>query len=140
MVTGEVFETYIGHEPVVELLQEEARHPAQAYLFVGPTSTGKADAARRFASLLLGADDEDVRRRVLRGAHPDLVLIEPDGKASITVEQARHTVSQAALAPLEGSRKLFLFEEGGMMNDEAANALLKTLEEPTGSTIFIPSV
>ena len=55
----------------------------------------------------------------------------------MTVDQARQAVAQASLAPMVAARKVFLFEEGGMMNDEAANALLKTLEEPTPSTVFI---
>jgi DNA polymerase-3 subunit delta' len=132
-----VFDDVIGHAAVVDLLRNEADHPAQAYLFVGPASGGKAHVARRFAAQLLSPDDPDDRRRVLAGTHPDVVLVEPDGRTAITVDQARHTVSQASLAPLEGNRKVFLLEEGGMLNDEAANALLKTLEEPTPSTIFI---
>lgn len=133
-----LFEGYIGNRAVTTLLTAEAAHPSHAYLFVGPGSVGKATAARHFAAALL-CDDEDVscRRRVIGAVHPDLVLIEPEGRASITVDQARQAVSQASLAPMEGDRKLFLFEEGGMMNDEAANALLKTLEEPSESTIFI---
>ena len=133
-----MFEGFLGNRAVTELLTDEAGQPSHAYLFVGPGSVGKATAARHFAAALL-CDDDDVscRRRVIGATHPDLVLIEPEGRASITVDQARQAVSQASLAPMEGNRKLFLFEEGGMMNDEAANALLKTLEEPSESTIFV---
>jgi DNA polymerase-3 subunit delta' len=133
----DVYADIIGHAGVTALLRSEVLSPAQAYMFVGPASTGKASAARRFAAALLCPADPNCRRRVLEGTHSDVVLIEPEGRQSITVDQARRTVSQASLAPLEGSRKVFLFEEGGMMNDEAANALLKTLEEPTRSTIFL---
>jgi DNA polymerase-3 subunit delta' len=134
----ELFAGFVGNRAVAALLSNEAAHPSHAYLFVGPGSVGKATAARLFAAALL-CDDDDVscRRRVIGATHPDLVLIEPEGRASITVDQARQAVSQASLAPMEGARKLFLFEEGGMMNDEAANALLKTLEEPSESTVFI---
>jgi DNA polymerase-3 subunit delta' len=134
----DLFEGFVGNHSVTALLRDEAAQPSHAYLFVGPGSVGKATAARHFAAALL-CDDDDVscRRRVIGATHPDLVLIEPEGRASITVDQARQAVSQASLAPMEGNRKLFLFEEGGMMNDEAANALLKTLEEPSDSTIFI---
>ena len=65
------------------------------------------------------------------------MLIEPEGRTAITVDQARHVVAVASLAPLEAGRRAFLFEEGGMMNDEAANALLKTLEEPGPAAVFI---
>ncbi len=131
------FDGIVGHGSVTAFLARDAAHPAQAYLFVGPSNTGKAAVARRFAAALMCGQDEVCARRVLTGNHPDLVVVEPEGRASITVDQARHTVSQASLAPLVGVRKVFLFEEGGAMNDEAANALLKTLEEPTASTVFI---
>lgn len=133
----EPFGDVIGHPGVVRLLGEDLAHPAQAYLFVGPSNVGKAAVARRFAAALLCAEDERCMSRAIRGAHPDLTVVEPLGTASITVDQARATVSQASLSPLEGSRKIFLFEEAGILNEEAANALLKTLEEPTASTIFI---
>ncbi len=131
------FDDVIGHSAVLSLLEREADDPAQAYLFVGPGGIGKATVARRFAAALVGGGDETVGGRVIAGNHPDLVLIEPDGRTAITVDQARHAISQASLAPMEAARKVFLFEEGAMMNDEAANALLKTLEEPTASTVFV---
>jgi DNA polymerase-3 subunit delta' len=134
---GDHFTGVIGHDAVCGVLERDVPQPAHAYLFVGPLGVGKATVARRFAAGLLCGNDEACRRRVVRGLHPDLVLIEPDGRAAITVEQARNTVALANLAPVEGERKVFVFEEGGAMNDEAANALLKTLEEPTASTIFI---
>jgi len=136
MNQAELFADVIGHSAVVRLLVAELSQPAHAYLFVGPASSGKATIARRFAAGLIG-DDPATRRRVLSGAHPDAILVEPDGRSSITVDQARRASSQASLSPLESSRKVFLFEEAGIMNDEAANALLKTLEEPSPSTIFI---
>ncbi|MET0831146.1 MAG: AAA family ATPase [Acidimicrobiia bacterium] len=133
---GDVFSGVIGHAPVLGMLRSELARPAQAYLFVGPAGVGKATVARRFAAALL-ADDPSVRARVVAGNHPDLILVEPEGRASVTVDQARQAVAQASLAPMVADRKVFLFEEGGMMNEEAANALLKTLEEPTPSTIFV---
>ena len=133
-----IFDDVIGHAPVLDLLRAELASPAHAYLFVGPANVGKARVAREFASGLLCPDgDPSCVRRVLGAIHPDLVVVEPGGSTAITVDQARATVTQANLTPVEGSRKVFLFEDAGMMNDEAANALLKTLEEPTASTVFI---
>lgn len=136
-MTPAPFAGVVGHENVVDLLESEIAAPAQGYLFVGPSNVGKSTVARRFAAALLCGTDEACFERVVGGRHPDLVLVEPEGRASITVDQARSVVSQASLTPLLAGRKVFLFEEGGMMNDEAANALLKTLEEPSPSALFI---
>jgi DNA polymerase-3 subunit delta' len=134
---GDLFGDVIGHGAVCAVLERDLVAPAHAYLFVGPIGVGKATVARRFAAGILCGGDGGCVRRVMRGLHPDVVLIEPDGRSAITVDQARNTVALASLAPVEGDRKVFLFEEGGAMNDEAANALLKTLEEPSASTVFI---
>ena len=134
---GDLFTGVIGHRSVTAVLERDVDSPAHAYLFVGPLGVGKAAVARRFAAGILCGNDEHCRSRVMRGLHPDIALVEPDGRSAITVDQARNTVAMANLAPVEGERKIFVLEEGGAMNDEAANALLKTLEEPTASTIFI---
>ncbi|NQV05240.1 AAA family ATPase [bacterium] len=132
-----IYDDVVGHRSVIELLEREAPAPAHAYLFVGPSSVGKATLARRFAAVLLCGDDGDCRSRVLRGVHHDLTVVEPDGRTALTVEQARSTVARAVLSPVEAPRKVFLFEEAGVMNEEAANTLLKTLEEPTETTVFV---
>ncbi|GMQ97989.1 MAG: DNA polymerase III subunit delta' [Acidimicrobiia bacterium] len=131
------FDDLVGHGGVVDLLNAEIENPSQAYLFVGPSNVGKATAARRFAAALIGGNDKEAVRRAKEGLHPDLVLVAPDGRTSITVDQARVIVSGAVLSPLEADRKVYLLEEASMLNDEAANALLKTIEEPIGSTTFV---
>ena len=132
-----LFDGVIGHDRVVEMLEREAERPAHAYLFTGPTGVGKATVARRFAGALLCPGDPDGVRRVNDATHPDLHLVEPEGRTALTVEQARRTVASAVRTPVEADKKVFLFEEAGMMNDEAANALLKTLEEPSSTAVFI---
>lgn len=131
-----IFEGIIGHERVVELLGIELDSPAQAYLFVGPQSVGKATVAGRFAAGLLG-DEERTRRLALAGTHPDLTIVEPEGATSLGVEQAREVVTRASMSPVEADRTVFFFPDAGSMTDSASNALLKTLEEPTSSVVFI---
>ena len=137
------FSGVIGHERVIALLDRDVSRPGQAYLFVGPTGVGKATVALRFAAALLCPTGalHDVPcsscRRVASGSHPDLVSIEPAGTTMLTVDQARSTVVQSRLSPVEGDRKVFVLAEAGAMSDGAANALLKTLEEPSPSTVFL---
>ncbi len=135
---SDLFTDVIGHGDVVELLRSELAHPAQAYLFVGPQSIGKEFVALRFATGLLGGeDDERARRLALMRAHPDLRVLEPEGATSLGVDQAREVVSRASLAPVEAARTVFFFPDAGSMTEQAANALLKTLEEPTAQVVFL---
>jgi DNA polymerase-3 subunit delta' len=135
------FEGVIGHRRVLELLERELARPAAAYLFVGASEAGKGTVARRFAAALLcpGPHDDGCRscRRALAGSHPDLAVVEAEGRQSLGVDQARTVVARAVLAPVESARKVFLLEEAGTMTEAAANALLKTLEEPTVTTVFL---
>ncbi|MEX1124526.1 MAG: DNA polymerase III subunit [Acidimicrobiia bacterium] len=137
------FSGIIGHARVIELLRRDAPEPAQAYLFVGPESVGKALMARQFAAAILcpsrGVHDSECRscRLVSAGSHPDVSVIEPEGATSLGVEQIRSVVARAALRPVEGPRTVFLLPEAGTMTDQAANALLKTLEEPSAAVVFL---
>lgn len=134
----DLFADVIGHGGVVELLRSELTRPTQAYLFVGPQSVGKEAVALRFAAGLLGGEtDERARRLALMRAHPDLRVLEPEGAASLGVDQAREVVSRASLTPVEAMRSVFLFPDAGAMTEQAANALLKTLEEPSAQTVFL---
>ncbi|MFL5894022.1 MAG: ATP-binding protein [Thermoleophilaceae bacterium] len=108
--------------------------PSHAYLFHGPAGTGKAAAARAFAAELLaaGATDPDaVRLRVAHGAHPDLTWVRPSGAHVMRVGDIEEPVVAAAThTPFEARRRVFVLERVDTMNDEVANRLLKTLEEP----------
>lgn len=133
-----LFEDIIGHSGVIALLESELDRPAQAYLFTGPESIGKATVALRFAAGLLGGvTDDRCRRLALAGTHPDLKVLEPEGATSLGVDQARQVVARASMTPVEASRTVFLLPDAGSMTDQAANALLKTLEEPIGSVVFL---
>jgi DNA polymerase III subunit delta' len=108
--------------------------PSHAYLFHGPAGTGKRTVARAFAAELLaeGAEDaEAVRRRVEHGTHPDLTWVRPSGAHVMRVEDVdAPVVSAATRTPFEASRRVFVLEHVETMNDEVANRMLKTLEEP----------
>jgi DNA polymerase-3 subunit delta' len=109
-------------------------HPSHAYLFHGPAGTGKAAVARAFAAALLadGADDEvAVRGRVERGVHPDLTWVTASGASEMLVADIEEpVVAAAARTPFESTRRVFVIEGADTMNDQAANRMLKTLEEP----------
>ena len=108
--------------------------PSHAYLFHGPAGTGKRTVARAFAAELLaeGSDDPDaVRLRVEHGTHPDLTWVRPTGAHVMRVEDvSQPVVAAAARTPFEAARRVFVLERVDTMNDEVANRLLKTLEEP----------
>ncbi len=137
------FDGLIGHRRVAGMLEAELASPAQAYLFVGPAGVGKGHVASRFAAELLVDDADPVerqarsRRLAREGAHPDLVVVEPEGATSLGVDQAREMVRRAAMRPVESRRTVFLMPDAGAMTEQAANALLKTLEEPSSSVIFL---
>ena len=108
--------------------------PSHAYLFHGPAGTGKRTVARAFAAELLaeGSDEPDaVRLRVEHGTHPDLTWVRPTGAHVMRVEDvAEPVVAAASRTPFEAARRVFVLERVDTMNDEVANRLLKTLEEP----------
>jgi DNA polymerase-3 subunit delta' len=111
-----------------------AGRASHAYLFHGPSGTGKRTAARAFAAALLAdgaADPGDASARVHRGAHPDLTWVVPSGAHELLVSDVdRPVVAAAARTPFEASRRVFVIERADTMNDEAGNRMLKTLEEP----------
>src|SRR3954449_8306738 len=113
-----------------------ADKPSHAYLFHGPAGTGKAAAARAFAAELLAeseADPDAAHTRAMHGTHPDLTWVEPSGVHVMRVEDIEEPVVAAAThTPFESRRRVFVLERVDTMNDEVANRLLKTLEEPPG--------
>jgi len=108
--------------------------PSHAYLFHGPAGTGKRSAARAFAAALLsrGARSPDtVAERVARERHPDLTWVRPSGAAEMLVADIEEPVVAAvAHTPFESARRVFVIEGADAMNDQAANRMLKILEEP----------
>lgn len=120
-----------------QALTGEASH---AYLFTGPPGVGKSAAALAFAAGLACRDGGcsvcDTCRRVREGLHPDVELVLPEG-AFITIEQIREINREVALKPFEAAVRVYVVLDAHTMNVTAANAFLKTLEEPPGHAHFI---
>jgi DNA polymerase-3 subunit delta' len=107
---------------------------SHAYLFHGPGGAGKRAAARALAAELLAAGSADptgARARVASGAHPDLTWVSPSGAHEILVSDIDvPVVSAASRTPFEAACRVFVIERVDELGDEAANRMLKTLEEP----------
>lgn len=133
------------HLPLWQTLTSRARQP-HAFLFVGPAGVGKRRFADAFADWLLclqagdGSPCGECRSCQLRlaGSHPDRLLIEPEeeGKA-IRVDAVRKLADFMAQTAQQGGRKVVMLHPAEAMNLNAANALLKSLEEPTAETYLL---
>jgi len=115
-------------------LAQDPATASHAYLLYGPPGTGKRAAARALAASLLssGARSPDtVAERVARDAHPDLTWVSPSGASEMLVSDIEEpVVAAAARTPFESARRVFVIESVEAMNDQSANRMLKTLEEP----------
>jgi DNA polymerase III subunit delta' len=119
------FETFPEQDEAKRLLRAAlAEGPAHAYLFHGPAGVGKRRAALAFAGALLAAPD-----RVARRAHPDLYVLEPLGD-QIRIDPIRELRRDLHMRPFEAERRAYLLLGADLMNEDAADALLKDLEEP----------
>jgi DNA polymerase III subunit delta' len=111
-----------------------------AWLFTGPPGSGRSVAARAFAAALLcpdgGCGNCASCRQVHAGTHADLMLIRPEG-LSYGVKQTRNLVLRAAGAPAGGRWQVVLFEDADRCTEQAANALLKAIEEPPPRTVWL---
>jgi DNA polymerase-3 subunit delta' len=134
-----IWDDVVGQSAAVARLRRAVESPVHAYLFVGPAGSTKDQAARAFAALLIAGVDDPSNRDVdlvLRGEHPDVRQVARVGPA-ISFEQAREIVRVAALAPVEGERKVLILEEFHLLRPDGAAILLKTIEEPPASTVFV---
>jgi DNA polymerase-3 subunit delta' len=126
------FEALIEQEEAKRLLDAALPdEPAHAYLFHGPAGVGKRIAAVAFAGELLG-DPERVERR----AHPDLYVLEPLGD-QIRIDEVRELRRDLHMRPFETGRRVYLVFGAHLLNAEAADALLKDLEEPPPYAVVV---
>ena len=108
-----------------------AEGPAHAYLFHGPPGVGKRRAATVFAGELIGDAG-----RVERGTHPDLYVLEPVGD-QVLIDEIRALRRDLHMRPFEAARRVYLILEAHTMNEAAADALLKDLEEPPEYAVIV---
>ncbi len=134
----------VGHDWAVQRLQNQIERGrlAHAYLFTGPAHIGKQTLGRALAQALLCTSDTPpcgvcrACRLVQQNRHPDLWVVPADG-GILKVDQVRAVEADVARRPVEGRFKLFIFPDMHLVQPAAANALLKTLEEPPAHAIFI---
>jgi DNA polymerase III subunit delta' len=135
----DVFDRVAGQEPAVAHLRAAARAPVHAYLLVGPPGTGRRTAALALAAALLcprgGCGACEVCARVTAGVHPDVAVVEREG-AFLGIDQAREIRRLAMRTPNEASRKVLVIPEFHLAQD-AVPVLLKVVEEPPPSTVFV---
>jgi DNA polymerase-3 subunit delta' len=141
-VTASVWDLVVGHAEQVAVLREavDSGRVVHAWLFTGPPGIGKLHTARVFAAALncpSGGDGTcDVCRRILRGVHPDVHLIVPEGE-NLLVEDVRAVREEASRSRHEARTAVFVLDEADRMTEAAANALLKVLEEPPSQVVFV---
>lgn len=143
------FESFIGNRKIIDRLRaklREGRFP-HGLIFSGPQGVGKHTCALMIAKSLNCTNattpdtfcDECMScRKIEAGTHSDVMTISVEEDASqIKIAQIRHLLSMLELQPLEGRNKIFIIDPADAMNAEAANALLKGLEEPPEKSFFI---
>jgi len=146
------FSGILGHRRIVALLSRalaEERLP-QSLLFAGARGVGKRRTAIALAeaiNCLQPVSGTELPRdacgtcasckRIARGVHPDVLIVEPGEMGSIKVEQIREVIDRAGYRPFEGKRRVVVIDEADALAPFAQNALLKTLEEPPPASVFV---
>lgn len=147
---ADAFENILGQPKVREFLraavsQDKVSH---AYLFTGPAGSNKTLAAYAFAQAVLCPKGPtgprggncgacDICRRIMRKKHPDVRYYAPEGAGGYLVEQIRTLVADTSFAPIQAQRKVYILDRVDLLGVQAANAFLKTLEEPPADVVLI---
>ena len=142
MSSHPIWELVVGHDEAVAMLEEAVAggRVTHAWLFTGPPGIGKLHTARVFAAAIncpAGGDGTcGTCRRILRGVHPDVHLVVPEGD-NLLVEDVRAVREEASRTHHEAPTAVFILDEADRMTEAAANALLKVLEEPPPDVVFV---
>ena len=140
---ADVFEGILGQPQVRDFLRTSVRtgRVTHAYLFTGPAGSNKTLAAFALAQALLcpagGCSSCEACERMMRRKHPDVRFYSPEGAAGYLVDQVRDIVADTSLAPIQASRKIYILDRVDLLGSSAANAFLKTLEEPPDDVVII---
>jgi DNA polymerase-3 subunit delta' len=145
------FRDVIGHAHALELLSRavarDSLPPTQ--LFAGPSGVGKrlvalalAQAVNCLSPVPFGEGRDSCGKcasctRIARGVHPDVIRLEPDDEGAIGIDDVREVLGQVGYRPFEGRRRVVIVDEADGLGAPAQSALLKTLEEPPPTTMFI---
>jgi len=139
------FDGIFGHVQQIAILRSsiERNRVSHAYLFYGMPGIGKRTTAETFAKALNcqkglpdACDECPSCRKMEHGNHPDVFVVKAEGQF-IRIKDIRNLQDQTRFRPFEGGRRIFFLVDADKMNTESANALLKTLEEPTKSNTLI---
>lgn len=146
MVSPLDFSSFIGNRRVVEILRralDQERLP-HALIFAGPPGVGKKTLAlilARHLNCLRPINGEACNacsgcRRIIAGTHPDVRIVEPEG-AYIKIDRVRALIGEIAFQPFEARYRVAILDGADQMRQEAANCLLKTLEEPPSRSVLV---
>ena len=140
---SDVFSGILGQPKVRDFLRSVVAQDAigQAYLFTGPAGSNKTLAAYALAQAAICEDKAcgtcEACKRVMRRNHPDVRYYEPEGSGGYLVEQIREIVADVDMAPIQAKRKVYIIDRVDLLSVQAANAFLKTLEEPPANVVLI---
>jgi DNA polymerase-3 subunit delta' len=145
------FRTIVGHRRIVSLLSRAAVRNTvpPSLLLAGPDGVGKRRVAMALAETLncptpiaTAQIEHDACgecascRRIARGMHPDVLVVEPGDMGSIKIDTVREVIDRAQYRPFEGRRRVVVIDDADALMPAAQNALLKILEEPPSSSVF----